>query len=156
MDLLHRTHEAVGYVHRPNDALSWRGMDSRSIFVVQRTFTTVRRGYDPDEVDRHLQLVAEMFNRGRTGEQRREAERAQAEARHELEAARLEAEATLEGARKRADADIAAAAAALEQARAQAAEIVASPRREGQERGEAERDAMLADVAAAREEHERI
>src|SRR3954470_2214451 len=90
-------------------------MDSHSIFVVQRTFTTVRRGYDPDEVDRHLQLVAEMFNRGRSGEERREAERDRSAARHELEAAKLEAEATVEGARKRADADIAAAAARAEE-----------------------------------------
>jgi DivIVA domain-containing protein len=39
-------------------------MDSRGVFVVQRTFATVRRGYDPDEVDRHLELVSEWFNRG--------------------------------------------------------------------------------------------
>src|SRR3954463_436536 len=99
-------------------------MDSRSIFVVQRTFTTVRRGYDPDEVDRHLQLVAEMFNRGRSGEQRREAERHQAEAPPERGAAKLEAEATVEGARKRADADIAAAQAALADAHAECERIV--------------------------------
>src|SRR5262249_14148748 len=78
-------------------ALSCTAMDSHSIFVVQRTFAQVRRGYDPDAVDRHLELVAEMFNRGLAGEKRREAERSAAEARHELEAARLEAEATVEG-----------------------------------------------------------
>src|SRR4051794_23241447 len=100
-------------------------MDPHSIFVVQRTFTRARRGYDPDEVDRHLELVAEMFNRGRSGEQRREAERRQAEARRELEAARIEAEATVEGARKRADADIAAA-------RAEADAIREAARREGE------------------------
>src|SRR5215218_10419001 len=106
-------------------------MDSHSIFVVQRTFTQVRRGYDPDEVDRHLELVAEMFNRGLAGEKRREAQRSAAEARHELEAARLEAEATVEGARKRADADTAAAAEALAAARAQAAALVDAGRGEG-------------------------
>src|SRR3954467_597081 len=98
-------------------------MDSRSIFVVQRTFTTVRRGYDPDEVDRHLELVAEMFNRGRSGEQRREAHRHEAQARGGLEGAKLEAEATVEGARKRADADIAAAEAELARAQEEAARI---------------------------------
>ena len=39
--------------------------ESHSIFVVQQTFRTVRRGYDPDEVDRHLELVAEMFRSSR-------------------------------------------------------------------------------------------
>ena len=34
--------------------------DSRSIYIVQRTFTRVRRGYDPEEVDRHLQLVSDL------------------------------------------------------------------------------------------------
>src|SRR3954449_7882436 len=107
-------------------------MDSRSIFVVQRTFTTVRRGYDPDEVDRHLQLVAEMFNRGRSGEQRREAERLKAEARHQLEAAALEAGAPGEGARKRAAPALPAAAAALERAREEAAAILEFARAEGE------------------------
>src|SRR4051812_10588207 len=114
-------------------------MDPHSIFVVQRTFTQVRRGYDPDEVDRHLELVAEMFNRGRSGERRREAERVQAEARHGLGAARREAEATLEGARKRAAADIAAAAAAREEAAATAERA----RVEGQAALAAEREAVL-------------
>ena len=56
-------------------------MDSRSVFVVQRTFGTVRRGYDPDEVDRHLELVSEWFNRGLAGEKRAEAARLEEEAR---------------------------------------------------------------------------
>src|SRR4051812_47055301 len=119
-------------------------MDSRSIFVVQRTFTTVRRGYDPDEVDRHLQLVAEMFNRGRSGEQRREAERSRVEARRELEAAKLEAEATVEGARKRADADIAAAEAALAAAREEAEQIVAAAREEAASAGHEEAARLVA------------
>ncbi len=45
---------------------------SRSLFVVQRTFSRVRRGYDPDEVDRHLQLVSEWFVGSRMGERARE------------------------------------------------------------------------------------
>src|SRR3954470_21753922 len=130
-------------------------MDSHSIFVVQRTFTQVRRGYDPYEVDRHLELVAEMFNRGRSGEQRREAERHEAEARRGLDAPRLEAEATLEGARKRADAEIARATATLEAARGEAAQILVGARaeamaiteqarREGHDQGEADAEQLLA------------
>src|SRR3954463_1926240 len=87
--------------------------ESHSIFVVQQTFRTVRRGYDPDEVDRHLQLVAEMFRSSRDLQLRRELERREGELRREVEAARLEAEATLEGARLKAGADTAAAAEAL-------------------------------------------
>ena len=40
--------------------MSSRGQ-SLSMFVVQRTFSRVRRGYDPDEVDRHLELVSQWF-----------------------------------------------------------------------------------------------
>src|SRR5947208_13580651 len=42
--------------------------ESLSMFVVQRTFTTVRRGYDPAEVDRHLELVSRWFTRTDAGE----------------------------------------------------------------------------------------
>ena len=77
--------------------------ESRSVFVVQRAFRRVRRGYDPEEVDRHLQLVSEWFAGSRVGEtareieaQLRERERAlaeqAAEARHLVEGARIEAE----------------------------------------------------------------
>ena len=31
------------------------------MFVVQRAFALVRRAYDPDEVDRHLELVSQWF-----------------------------------------------------------------------------------------------
>src|SRR3954464_5552438 len=82
--------------------------DSRSIYVVQRTFTRVRRGYDPDEVDRHLRLVSEWFARSRVGEEARELEQRAAEAK----GAQLEAEATLKGARLRAAAETAGAEAA--------------------------------------------
>jgi len=35
--------------------------ETLKMFVVQRTFRTVRRGYDPEEVDRHLELVSRWF-----------------------------------------------------------------------------------------------
>src|SRR6478752_4230938 len=81
--------------------------ESHSIFVVQQTFARVRRGYDPDQVDRHLELVAEMFRRGPDVELRRELARREATIEQEIEAARMEAEATVEGARLRAAADLA-------------------------------------------------
>src|SRR3954449_5104934 len=110
--------------------------DSRSLFVVQRHFRRVRRGYDPEEVDRHLQLVSEWFSQGRGGRTAREAEqqllaseRAAAEAeetaRKHLEGVRVEAAATLEGARLRAAADI-------EAARREAERIVAGARADGE------------------------
>jgi DivIVA domain-containing protein len=33
-------------------------VQSRSLYVVQRHFRRVRRGYDPEEVDRHLHVVS--------------------------------------------------------------------------------------------------
>jgi DivIVA domain-containing protein len=95
--------------------MSSRGR-SLSMFVVQRAFSRVRRGYDPDEVDRHLELVSQwftstdvgrMFTRERAElEQRERAVAAkEAEQAHSIEGARLEADATLEGARRRADAE---------------------------------------------------
>ena len=85
------------------------------MFVVQRSFRRVRRSYDPDEVDRHLELGSQWFMSTEVGrafaQQRmelRERERAvaasEAEQARESAGARLEAEATLEGARRRADA----------------------------------------------------
>jgi DivIVA domain-containing protein len=98
--------------------MSSRGQ-SLSLFVVQRTFKTVRRGYDPEEVDRHLEQVSRWFvsttvgealshERAALQERERVLERREADAAHILEGARLEADATLEGARRRADADAAA------------------------------------------------
>src|SRR6187431_2003731 len=87
--------------------------ESLSLFVVQRTFTRVRRGYDPAEVDRHLQLVSSWFNEKRMGQIARDivarAAEAEERAQRALEGARLEADATLEGARRRANALIAEA-----------------------------------------------
>lgn len=99
--------------------------DSRAIFVVQRHFRVVRRGYDPEEVDRHLQLVSEWFSKSGAGRFARQFEAtlserearledhqqlvsdAEHEARRLIEGARVEAEATLEGARLKAKADAA-------------------------------------------------
>ena len=94
--------------------------ETRSVYVVQRHFRLVRRGYDPVEVDRHLQLVSEWFRQSRAGERARELEK-QLQAREReiadreqqsqrlLESKRIEADATIDGARLRAAADIEAA-----------------------------------------------
>jgi DivIVA domain-containing protein len=95
--------------------MSSRGQ-SLSMFVVQRTFSRVRRGYDPDAVDRHLELVSQWFTstdigrtftheRSRLQERERAVSTREAEQARGIEGARLEAEATLEGARRRADAE---------------------------------------------------
>ena len=94
-----------------------RAVDSRSVWVVQRTFRRVVRGYDPEEVDRHLQLVQEWFSRSRVGQVGREMEarlkereeavaEREAQAARGLRGARTEAEATLEGARREAEATL--------------------------------------------------
>jgi DivIVA domain-containing protein len=49
--------------------------ETRSAYVVQRHFRLVRKGYDPAEVDRHLELVSEWFRTSRTAEKAREIER---------------------------------------------------------------------------------
>ena len=139
------------------------GGDSRSLFVVQRSFRRVRRGYDPEEVDRHLQLVSEWFSSGRGGRTAREAEQALKareqtvtadleRERRQAEGERVEAEATLAGARLKAAGD-------LDAARREAERIVAEARAEadrvlGEARAEAERRARAAretEVAALRE-----
>ena len=106
--------------------------EARSVYVVQRHFRLVRRGYDPDEVDRHLQVVSEWFRQSRAGSEVRDRERQlisredaaqvhEREAERLLEDRRLEAEAMLEGARLRANADVQAAAQTLQEAEQQAA-----------------------------------
>lgn len=108
--------------------------ESLSLFVVQRTFTRVRRGYDPAEVDRHLQLVSSWFTENRMGQIARdiEARAAEAEERAQrtLEGARLEADATLEGARRRADALVAEAG---REAEAERERILAAARTEAEQ-----------------------
>src|SRR3954451_3456248 len=111
--------------------MSSRG-EPLSLFVVQRTFSLVRRGYAPEEVDRHLERVSRWFvstpagealshERAALQERERLLARREADAARVLAGARVEAEATLEGARRRSDADARAAARAL--AAAEAAEI---------------------------------
>ena len=112
--------------------------ESRSVYVVQRHFRRVRRGYDPDEVDRHLQVVSEWFRDSRAGDEVRElekqiqareravAEREQ-EAKRLVETNRLEAEATLDGARLRMNADKEEAGRILAQANQGAEEIRRRP-----------------------------
>ena len=146
------------------------GGDSRSLFVVQRSFRRVRRGYDPEEVDRHLQLVSEWFSSGRGGRTAREAEQALKareqtvtadleRERRQAEGERVEAEATLAGARLKAAGD-------LDAARREAERIVAEARAEadrvlGEARAEAERRvaerlaASDAEVAAHRAERDK-
>src|SRR3954468_20094345 len=134
--------------------------DSRSIYVVQRTFTRVRRGYDPDEVDRHLRLISEWFARSRVGEEARELEQREAEAK----GAQLEAEATLKGARLRAAAETAAAEAAFADARREAKRILPAaqeqaPNVRDHARREAEaagRAALLGEQEGVRVERERL
>src|SRR3954452_13392317 len=111
--------------------MSPRG-ESLSMFVVQRTFTRVRRGYDPDEVDRHLELVSRWFTstdvgqaitheRSRIEQREAAADAREAEAERALEGARLEADATLDGAKRRADAAAAEAQRIVAEAQEQAA-----------------------------------
>src|SRR5688500_15679926 len=90
--------------------------ETLKMFVVQRTFRVVRRGYDPDQVDRHLELVSRWFTqtdaakalreeRERIEERERAAAEREARAERSLEGVRMEAEATLEGAHRRAAAE---------------------------------------------------
>src|SRR5262249_8078717 len=146
----------------PPNAGWMAGGDSRSLFVVQRAFRRVRRGYDPDEVDRHLQLVSEWFAQGRGGRTARGGEpplppreqaavEAEEATRKELEGERVEAEATLEGARLKARGDVDAAgreaARIVAEGRAEAQKIVDGARAEAQkilDGAQAEGDRVLA------------
>src|SRR3954471_23403560 len=96
------------------------GGDSRSLFVVQRAFRRVRRGYDPEEVDRHLELVSGWLRGSGVGQaiqaaraevaaRDAEVESWREEAREALEGARAEADATVHGAQLRAAAETGAA-----------------------------------------------
>jgi DivIVA domain-containing protein len=123
--------------------MSSRGQ-SLSMFVVQRTFSRVRRGYDPAEVDRHLELVNSWFTGTQVGQalsheraelQQRERSLGEREAElaRALEGARLEADGLVEGARRRAPADARAGERALAAAREEAAAIRATAEREREE-----------------------
>src|SRR3954447_25172065 len=133
---------AAGAVGAPSNRarMSMKG-HSLSMFVVQRTFRHVRRGYDPVEVDRHLELVSRWFTstdigvaltHERTTLQRREAAVAQREA--DLDRSgretKVEADATLEAARGRGAAGAARGDELLVDARGQAEQIAADAERE--------------------------
>jgi len=127
-----------------------RGAESLAVYVRHRVFRKVMRGYDPGEVEAHLETIANMIMTGSFRELVREeeeriAEREAAaaateaharkvleEAEHELKAARMEAEATLQGAQAKAEADERAGRALLEQSKleADAHEIVEAARAE--------------------------
>ena len=132
------------------------------MFVVQRSFRRVRRGYDPVEVDRHLELVSQWFTstdaarafaheRAELAERERAVAAREAEQARHVEGARLEADATLEGARRRAERTLAEAewerAEILDAARidAAAAEVMrtAEERRDDPCRGRAGARAAL-------------
>ena len=137
--------------------MSARGQ-SLSLFVVQRSLNRVRRGYDPDEVDRHLELVSRWFTSTDAG-QAFTHERTQLQARERavagkeadmarvVEGARLEAEATLDGARRRAEADTQAAARTLAEAHQEAAAVRADAQAQRAELlDQAHTDAAAADI----------
>ena len=144
--------------------MSARGQ-SLSMFVVQRSFSRVRRGYDPDEVDRHLELVSRWFTSTDAGLAFTH-ERAQLQGRERavaskeadmvrvIEGARLEADATLDGARRRADADKQATERTLTDAQAQAAAIRSDAEAQRAEMlDQARTEAAAAEVIRAAREH---
>jgi DivIVA domain-containing protein len=153
---------------RANAAGMAAGGDSRSLFVVQRSFRRVRRGYDPEEVDRHLQLVSEWFSHGRAGRtarqlreeldtREREADAARREAEKVLEGARVEERATLAGEVEKAARE---AERILAEARERAAQELAAARAEIEEqartlRAERERE-LQAYVERRRREADRV
>jgi DivIVA domain-containing protein len=132
--------------------MSPRSTESLAVYVRQRAFKRVLRGYDPAEVDKHLETIAQMISTGALQELVREQEEriaqreaavqaAEAHARslveqaeRELNAARVEADATLEGAKAKASADERAAAKLLDEARlqAEASEILTNARTESE------------------------
>src|SRR5215211_7303054 len=130
--------------------------ESHAVFVVQRSFRRVRRGYDPDEVDRHLQHVSEWFTKTHAGEsarqweaQLRERERAVEEGRRRLAGEQVEAAATLAEAEQVVAAARQEAAAILDQARLDAAAAERAHPVLAEAHAEAER--IRAEVAEFRE-----
>jgi DivIVA domain-containing protein len=163
-----RTHKAA--MSAGNEA------ESSSAMAVQRRFDVVLRGYDPAEVDAHLQRVSEWFSQSRAGQLARDQERRfklreeqvselERQAHALLAGARIEEQATLEGARLRAESQLRQAEriqadAVAERDRllgetalqAAASKIVAAASERARDLG-GEADRMLAD---ARAEAERI
>src|SRR5436189_258921 len=93
-----------------------RRADALSVFVVQRSFRRVMRGYDPDEVEHHLERVSRWFTESGVGKAAREAEAKLQERDRALREAEAEAQATLEAARAEAETIGTRQAEALEQA----------------------------------------
>jgi DivIVA domain-containing protein len=142
-------------------AMSPRSTESLAVYVRQRAFKKVMRGYDPDEVDEHLERVAQMISTGAVADLAREQEERLQErelavaaqevhanhlveqAERELNAARIEADATIQGATAKAKAIEQEAQQVLDQARleAEASETISQAREEA-----------AATVAQAREE----
>ena len=145
--------------------------ESSSAMAVQRRFDVVLRGYDPAQVDAHLERVSKWFSQSRAGQLARDQERRftlreeqvsalEREAHQLLAGARVEEQATLEGARLRAESQLREAEriradavserdrllgeAALQ---ATASEIVASASDHAREL-EAQADQLLADARA--------
>ena len=130
--------------------MSPRSTETLAVYVRQRAFRKVMRGYDPAEVDEHLERIAHMVSTGAVADLAREQEerlqlreaaieaaeaRARAlvnQAEHELHAARMEADATIKGATAKARRIEQEAAQQLEQARleAEATEIIRQAREE--------------------------
>lgn len=146
--------------------MSSRSTASLAVYVRQRSFKKVMRGYDPDEVDRHLETIAQMVSTGAVADLVREQEEQLAEreaaveaaaahaqelveqAERELNAARLEADATIEGANAKARGIVHEAEQTLDQARiqAEATEVLTHAREAAKAeivRARAEADALI-------------
>jgi DivIVA domain-containing protein len=125
-----------------------RSDESLSVYVRQSAFRRVMRGYDPVEVDRHLETISQMIAQGAIGEMARGQEEKLAEREAALEAAeartredreeaerllreaRVEADATVQGAGIKARALNAEAERTLAEARAEADRTLAEARAE--------------------------
>ena len=118
-----------------------RSADSLSVFVVQRSFRRVIRGYDPDEVEHHLERVSQWFSETGARAAVREAEAQLSE----REKALRDADEDL---RRRSDAARGSAESVLEEARAEAATIMEKARADA---AAARRDADAALVQAGRQ-----
>ena len=120
-----------------------RSADALSVFVVQRSFRRVLRGYDPDEVEHHLERVSRWFSESGVGQVARDAEaklqerdravrEAEAKAQRRVEDADRQAQATLAAANAEAATIASQHADAAEQARRQSESLVEQARRQSQ------------------------
>ena len=149
--------------------MSPRSTESLAVYVRQRAFRKVMRGYDPDEVDRHLETISQMISTGAVADLVREQEErlqqreaaiaaAGADARslherpeRELHAARVEADATIAGAEAKAKAVEQQARDTLDAARleAEASETISQARTEAaqtMQAARAEADQLVEDA----------